>query len=107
MGFTGSSRVKTTLPSTKETSKRSPGSTEGSTTLFFASATTVIVGLSHHERAFARSDTSFSLFNQGIFHAVHERLQAGFNDVATDAHGSPFVFAVTRFDQHARGRPGA
>jgi hypothetical protein len=38
------------------------------------------------------------LLQKGVFHAVHERLEAGFDDVVVDADRAPFL-AVGGLDQ--------
>src|SRR5438309_12077858 len=40
-----------------------------------------------------------SLFHQRVLQTVHERLQAGFDDVVVHADSAPFRFAIGGFDQ--------
>src|SRR5438105_14695643 len=45
--------------------------------------------------------------HQPVFKTVHERLQAGFDDIIVHPHCAPLLFAIGGFDEDASARAGA
>ena len=49
-------------------------------------------------------DVEKLFLQQRVFHAVHERLEAGFDDILAHADGAPLALAVAGYNEHARFR---
>src|SRR5881396_3060620 len=66
-----------------------------------------ISSLSSYQRIYITLYICQSSLEQRVLHRVHQRLEAGFDDVFAHAYRAPFALAVGRGDEHAGPGGGA